>query len=236
MSKLANAINPDNDTTNDGVKSVPDTNNVAASDDDNDTNNDEDESVADTNNVARGGVNHASSDSDTNNVARGGVNNASSDSEGEMQEKGRKTTGGKSIQNMMKNPTYVAAINEQSTTYVASINEHGGKVMRQVKNRRKRSRPRKNAASEELTHPAVDLMGPRKNLKELRTIQTSTELLIRRAPFARLVKEICVSMGADHIKFQSVAMAALQEASESYLVGLFEDSYCCTVHRGRVTL
>ena len=54
-----------------------------------------------------------------------------------------------------------------------------------------------------------------------RRYQKSTELLIRRAPFARLVREVESDFKQD-LKFQSHAIAALQEASEIYLVELFE--------------
>ena len=73
-------------------------------------------------------------------------------------------------------------------------------------------------------------------LKEIRRYQKSTELLIRKLPFQRLVREI----SGDHdvitsplcgkVRFQSLAIAALQEASEAYLVGLFEDTNLCAIH------
>ncbi|CAO2623466.1 Histone H3.3C [Lemmus lemmus] len=57
-----------------------------------------------------------------------------------------------------------------------------------------------------------------------RRYQKSTELLIRKLPFQRLVREI------------SAAIGALQEASEAYLVGLFEDTNLCAIHAKRVTI
>merc|ERR1712184_103730 len=59
-------------------------------------------------------------------------------------------------------------------------------------------------------------------LREIRKYQKSTDLLIRKLPFQRLVREIAQDYKSD-LRFQSSAVAALQEASESYLVGLFED-------------
>ena len=72
-------------------------------------------------------------------------------------------------------------------------------------------------------------------LREIRRYQKSTELLIRKLPFQRLVKEIAVDFRHD-LRFQSSAIAALQEASEAYLVGLFEDTNLCAIHAGRVTI
>uniref|UniRef100_A0A673G0E9 Core Histone H2A/H2B/H3 domain-containing protein n=1 Tax=Sinocyclocheilus rhinocerous TaxID=307959 RepID=A0A673G0E9_9TELE len=59
-------------------------------------------------------------------------------------------------------------------------------------------------------------------LREIRRYQKSTELLIRKLPFQRLVREIAQDFKTD-LRFQSSAVMALQEASEAYLVGLFED-------------
>ena len=60
-------------------------------------------------------------------------------------------------------------------------------------------------------------------LREIRRYQKSTELLIRKLPFQRLVREIAQDFKTD-LRFQSTAVMALQEASEAYLVGLFEDT------------
>ncbi|KAJ8409085.1 hypothetical protein AAFF_G00241060 [Aldrovandia affinis] len=63
----------------------------------------------------------------------------------------------------------------------------------------------------------------------------STELLIRKLPFQRLVQEIAQDFKTD-LHFQSSAVMALQEASEAYLVGLFEDTNLCAIHAKRVTI
>ena len=75
-------------------------------------------------------------------------------------------------------------------------------------------------------------------LREIRRYQKSTELLIRKAPFARLVREIVQELfGAQHpYRFQRTAIEALQEASEAYLIGLLEDSNLCAIHGRRVTI
>lgn len=72
-------------------------------------------------------------------------------------------------------------------------------------------------------------------LREIRRYQKSTELLIRKLPFQRLVKEIASEFKSE-LRFQSSAVLALQEASEAYLVGLFEDTNLCAIHAKRVTI
>lgn len=72
-------------------------------------------------------------------------------------------------------------------------------------------------------------------LREIRRYQKSTELLIRKLPFQRLVREIAQDFKTD-LRFQSSAIAALQEAAEAYLTNLFEDTNLCCVHAGRVTI
>ena len=72
-------------------------------------------------------------------------------------------------------------------------------------------------------------------LREIRKYQKSTELLIRKAPFQRLVREIAQDFKSD-LRFQGSAVLALQEAAEAYLVGLFEDTNLCAIHAKRVTI
>ena len=73
-------------------------------------------------------------------------------------------------------------------------------------------------------------------LREIRQYQKSTELLIRKLPFQRLVRELAQDLGKMNIRFQSRAVMVLQEASEAYLVGLLENANLCTVHAKRVTI
>ena len=72
-------------------------------------------------------------------------------------------------------------------------------------------------------------------LREIRKFQKSTDLLIRKLPFQRLVREIAADFKND-LRFQSTAILALQEAAEQYLVGLFEDTNLCAIHAKRVTI
>ena len=72
-------------------------------------------------------------------------------------------------------------------------------------------------------------------LREIRRFQKSTELLIRKLPFQRLVREIASEFKND-LRFQSSAVLALQEATESFIVGLFEDTNLAAIHAKRVTI
>jgi histone H3 len=73
-------------------------------------------------------------------------------------------------------------------------------------------------------------------LKEIRSYQSSTDLLIRRLPFARLVREIQQGLSKTQYRWQGSAILAMQEAAEAHLVGLFEDSNLCAIHGKRVTI
>ncbi|CAK5275527.1 unnamed protein product [Mycena citricolor] len=82
-------------------------------------------------------------------------------------------------------------------------------------------------------------------LREIRKYQKSTDLLLRKLPFARLVREIANDLMTDMnnnygpgagLRWQSSALMALQEATEAYLVHLFEDANLCAIHAKRVTL
>jgi histone H3 len=65
--------------------------------------------------------------------------------------------------------------------------------------------------------------------------QKSTDLLIRKLPFQRLVREIAHDIQTD-LRFQSTALGALQESAEAYLVSLFVDTNSCAIHAKRVTI
>ena len=72
-------------------------------------------------------------------------------------------------------------------------------------------------------------------LKDIRHFQGSTALLIRKLPFQRLVREIAQDYKTD-LRFQSAAILCLQEATEAYLVRLFDDANLCAIHARRVTI
>lgn len=72
-------------------------------------------------------------------------------------------------------------------------------------------------------------------LREIKRYQKSNAMLLPRAPFQRLVRSICSGIDND-LRFQANALVALQESSEAYLVGLFEDANLCAIHANRVTI
>ena len=72
-------------------------------------------------------------------------------------------------------------------------------------------------------------------LREIRKYQKSTDFLLKKLPFRRLVREIAQDFKED-IRFNSEAMMALQDATEAYIVGLFEDTNLCAIHAKRVTV
>ncbi|EGG20599.1 histone H3 [Cavenderia fasciculata] len=109
----------------------------------------------------------------------------------------------------------------------------GAKVPRKhLSNKSASKYPSNNAAGLKKTHrfrPGTVA------LREIRRYQKTTELLIKKLPFQRLVREIAQEFKTD-LRFQAAAIQALQEASESYLVGLFEDTNLCAIHAKRVTI
>ena len=82
-------------------------------------------------------------------------------------------------------------------------------------------------------------------LREIRRYQQSTECLIKRTPFNKLIKEISQEYRvcpdgpgtpSVQVRFQLTALAALQEAAENFIVGLFEDINLLAVHARRVVM
>ncbi|KAG8854488.1 centromeric DNA-binding histone H3-like protein cse4 [Serendipita sp. 411] len=82
-------------------------------------------------------------------------------------------------------------------------------------------------------------------LKEIRSFQRSTDLLLAKLPFTRVVREISMEMmtgngnydaGNAALRWQTSALLALQEAAEAYLIHLFEDANLCAIHAKRVTI
>ena len=71
-------------------------------------------------------------------------------------------------------------------------------------------------------------------LREIRRYQKTTDLLLRKLPFQRLVREIAQEQG--EVRWQKSAIMALQEAAEAYLTGLFDDSQILAIHAKRVTI
>jgi histone H3 len=72
-------------------------------------------------------------------------------------------------------------------------------------------------------------------LRDIKRYQKGTELLLRKAPFQRLVREIALQ-GKEGLRFQASAVLAMQEASEAHMVNLFADTCLCAIHGKRVTI
>ena len=76
-------------------------------------------------------------------------------------------------------------------------------------------------------------------LREIRKYQKTTDLLIPRLPFRRLIAEIVqdlLDLSGIQLRFQKSAIVALQEASETFLVELFEKANLMAIHAKRVTI
>ncbi|CAI4226621.1 unnamed protein product [Auanema sp. JU1783] len=104
--------------------------------------------------------------------------------------------------------------------------------------------PRKkleSRAARKTCHVAPSILKPQRYrpgsaaLRDIRRYEKSTELSIRRLPFQRLVREIAQDFKTD-LRFQSSAMMAAQEATEAYIIHLFEDTNLCAIHAKRVTI
>lgn len=72
-------------------------------------------------------------------------------------------------------------------------------------------------------------------LREIRKYQSNGDLLLRKLPFQRLVRELALGFKPD-VRMQRGAVLAIQEAAEAFLVALFEDANACAMHAKRVTL
>ena len=89
-------------------------------------------------------------------------------------------------------------------------------------------------------HPGVKKKKKRarpgvKALREIRKYQRSTDKLIPKLPFSRVVKEICLKYRED-VRWRVNAIEALHFAAEAHIVDIFEDAYLCSIHAKRVTL
>ncbi|XP_055606026.1 uncharacterized protein LOC129754927 [Uranotaenia lowii] len=136
----------------------------------------------------------------------------------------------------------VYALKRQGRTLYVALHKRNDESMARTKQTARKSTggkaPRKQLATKAARKSAPATGGVKKPhryrpgtvaLREIRRYQKSTELLIRKLPFQRLVREIAQDFKTD-LRFQSSAVMALQEASEAYLVGLFEDTNLCAIH------
>eukprot|EP00792_Barthelona_sp_PAP020_P011216 TRINITY_DN5068_c0_g1_i1.p1 TRINITY_DN5068_c0_g1~~TRINITY_DN5068_c0_g1_i1.p1 ORF type:complete len:125 (+),score=23.59 TRINITY_DN5068_c0_g1_i1:49-423(+) len=93
--------------------------------------------------------------------------------------------------------------------------------------------------------PGIQLQRPQRRrrnaaVEEIRTLQNMNSLMIRKLPFIRVVKEIAAEATRrrhiSDVRFQPMAINALQSATEMVLTDIFEDAYTLTIHAKRVTL
>ena len=124
--------------------------------------------------------------------------------------------------------------------------EAGDKKMEKLKKLRKENRERAKHISERKNKQLKTIRDEKlekqrkiqrgtQALKEIQKYQKGVDLLIRRVPFQRLVREIVQKRG-EGLKLQSLAVLALQEAGEVFIVGLMEQAKLCTIHAKWVTI
>jgi len=140
-----------------------------------------------------------------------------------LKQTARKTTGGKAYRFSMlsKYARVQAEQRQQAASAAAARTARGGC----------RGRPQGGVKKPHRYRPGTVA------LREIRRFQKTTDLLIRKARFQRLVHEIAQKISKNkYLRFQSLAVLALHEASEAYLVGMFEDTNLCALHAKRVTI
>ena len=102
----------------------------------------------------------------------------------------------------------------------------------------------RKAAKKIVPEDSIKFKGPKKAhryrpgtvaLREIRRYQKSTNLLICKGPFQRLVKQVARNLKCE-FRFQSTAVLAIQEAAEAHLISVFEDTNLCAIHARRVTI
>jgi len=138
-------------------------------------------------------------------------------------------------------------ISEANKKTVASNKSKAKQTTETLKNPPKSSTPAKGRKSIPSKSPKNLSVGPSSGgkkryrpgtraLMEIRKFQKSTDLLIPKLPFSKVIREIASKVCSANLRFQSAAIAALQEAAEAYLVTLFEDTLLCAIHAKRVTV
>ncbi|XP_056874157.1 histone H3-like centromeric protein A isoform X1 [Takifugu flavidus] len=97
--------------------------------------------------------------------------------------------------------------------------------------------PKKSQVSKPAASPRKRRFRPgTRALMEIRKYQKNTNLLLRKRPFSRLVREVCQKFSVLQLRWQVYALMAIQEAAEAFLVMLFSDANLCAIHAKRVTL
>lgn len=73
-------------------------------------------------------------------------------------------------------------------------------------------------------------------MKEIARLRRTTEPVIPKLPFARLIREILLEYSHRELRITPESLQCLQESAEIFAVQLMEDAYRCTLHRDRLTL
>lgn len=126
---------------------------------------------------------------------------------------------------MTRTPAKVASAGPSSAVLLAEKKQRIG--------RRKRLVPQKHVDGKTRVHryrPGTVA------LREIKRFQNSTQLLLRKLPFARLVREILQELGSQVNRWHVSALDALQEAAEAYMITLFEDANIVAINSKRVTI
>lgn len=128
-----------------------------------------------------------------------------------------------------------------SSTQADRPNDSSAKPSKSSKGQKTSSDRRKSSPTKRNVPP-----GPKRqtiaNDRELQLLhsiarhQTSTECLIPKLPFSRLIKETMQQYCGRNLRITPECLLCLQEAAEIYAVQVMEDAYRCTLHRGRITL
>ncbi|CAI4034712.1 hypothetical protein SMKI_11G1610 [Saccharomyces mikatae IFO 1815] len=122
---------------------------------------------------------------------------------------------------------------EVATEVSTSARTHSYALDRYVRQKRREKQRKQGLKRIEKKYSPSELA-----LYEIRKYQRSTDLLISKIPFARLVKEVTDEFTTkdQDLRWQSMAIMALQEASEAYLVGLLEHTNLLALHAKRITI
>ena len=122
---------------------------------------------------------------------------------------------------------------EMETEVPAPVRTHSYALDRYVRQKRREKQRKQSLKRVEKKYTPSELA-----LYEIRKYQRSTDLLISKIPFARLVKEVTDEFTTkdQDLRWQSMAIMALQEASEAYLVGLLEHTNLLALHAKRITI
>lgn len=148
-----------------------------------------------------------------------------------------------SKKNKRKSSAPKRKLQNTATTTTTGAEDAKGDEEQRKKKKKKKTSEEKTVAQMHDTERSPTTEQQQQHQQQQRSIRVyhkrrahdSNAPLLRRRPFQRLVREIASDYHTDS-RFQAMALAALQEASEAFLVALFEDANLCALHASRVTL